>query len=128
MIFKNEKGFGVVEMLVGILLASIMGAAVASNLTSALKSGARFDLNYAANSLANSKLELLAATSAGSLDSSDNATETGLTYPNLDSTFTRATAITVNSDSSRTAVVTVTASNITIPTSVTQTSTFAIWQ
>lgn len=125
---NNEKGFGIIEMLVGILLAAIMGAAVASNLTNALKSGIAFDVNYAANSLANSKLELLAATGAASLDSTDNTSETGLTYPNIDTTFSRTTTITVNSDSSRTAVVTVTATNNAVPTSVTQTSTFAIWQ
>lgn len=125
----SEKGFGIIELLMGILLAAIMGAAVASNLSTSLKSGISFELNYAAVSLANSKMELLAATSASSLDSSDNSTETNLTYPNIQSTFTRTTSIVVNSDQSRTVTVTVaTSAGSALPTSVTEVSTYSIWQ
>lgn len=125
----NNAGFGLVEMLIGILLAAIMGAAVASNLTNAMRTGIRFDLNYAANSIANSKLELLAATNASSLDASDNTNEADLSYPNLNTTFDRDTVIVVNPDLSRTATVTVsTSQNATIPLTVTQQTTFSIWQ
>lgn len=125
---KKEAGFGVIELLFGILIISIAGVAVMSDIVTSYQNGVRFELNYAAHALAVSKAEYFSAANIASIDSSNNSVETGLSTPGVKTTFSRTTSITVNADNSRTINIVVANETGAIDTSVDYETTFSTWQ
>jgi type II secretory pathway pseudopilin PulG len=124
----KEPGFCIIEVLVGILLIAIIAMGVTSSTIAALKFAKFTEANHIASSLAISKMEELAALSAGDLTTSLSGTEDDVTWPDTNLTFTRVTTITVNSDNSRHVSISVSSDNSPIPTTATFASTFAVWE
>lgn len=125
---RRDEGVTLMEVLVAITLVAIMAAAGISNLMVALRTAKHTEVNYAANTLAISKVEELAAVDVSALDSSYNGTESSVSWNDLNITFTRVTTVTVNADSSRTLSVDVSSNSDSVPTSVNFTTTFALWE
>jgi Tfp pilus assembly protein PilV len=123
-----QKGFGVIEVLFGILLIGISSLAVTSEIMMSLKTGLLLESSYAAHSLAIQRAEQISAMNISNITAADSGTETGLTFPGVSSTFTRATNITVNTDNSRSLEIIVTRNGNIIPTSVTYHTTYSTWQ
>ncbi|MCI5066015.1 prepilin-type N-terminal cleavage/methylation domain-containing protein [bacterium] len=127
-VLDSEEGITLVEVLVATVLLSVMAAAAITNLTMALWTAQLTEVNFAANSLAISKVEELSAVDVDLLDASYNSTENNVQWSDLNIAFTRTTTVTVNGDSSRTVNVNVATSGSKIPTSVQFNTTFALWE
>ena len=124
----GQEGITLMEVLVAIVLLGLMAGAAISNLIVALKTAQLTEVNFAANSLAISKVEELAAIDVDILDSSYNSTESSVSWGDLNISFTRTTTVTVNADSSRTINVEVSSVGSNVPTTVDFTTTFALWE
>lgn len=116
------------EVLVAIIVLAIMAAAGISNLIIALKTAKYTEVNFAANSLAISKVEEIAAIDVGNLNSNYNEVEPAVTWPDLALTFTRTTTININGDDSRTVDVSVMSNSPAVATNVTFSTTLAVWE
>ncbi len=124
----TECGITLMEVLVAIVLLAIMAAAGISNLIVALKTAKYTEVNFAANSLAISKVEEISAIDVGNLNSSYNEVEPDVTWPDLALTFTRTTTIHMNGDDSRTVDVSVMSNSPDVATNVTFSTTLALWE
>lgn len=116
------------EVLVAIVLLAIMAAAGISNLIVALKTAKYTEVNFAANSLAISKVEEISAIDVGSLDASYNEVESEVIWSDLALTFTRTTTIQINGDDSRTVDVSVVSNSPDVVTNVNFSTTLALWE
>ena len=123
-----ESGITLMEVLVAIVLLAIMAAAGISNLIVALKTAKYTEVNFAANSLAISKVEEISAIDVGSLDASYNEVESEVVWSDLSLTFTRTTTIEVNGDDSRTVDVSVVSNSPDVATNVNFSTTLALWE
>ena len=110
------------------IILSIVGLSVTMNTMGSLQYAKFTEANHVASSLAISKMEELAAIDAADLDSSDNLTESSVSWPGFNFTFTRTTTITINSDSSRTVDIVVASNDAPLPTTVNFSTTFALWE
>ena len=124
----TESGITLMEVLVAIVLLAIMASAGISNLIVALKTAKYTEVNFAANSLAISKVEEISAIDVGNLNSSYNEIEPDVTWPDLTLTFTRTTTIHMNGDDSRTVDVSVVSNSPDVATNVTFSTTLALWE
>lgn len=124
----KEDGFSIIEVIVSILIIAVMSLGILSNILMALRSDKLIEVNQAAYNLALSKVEQLAAIKPSQLDASDNQSETGVTVSGMNVTFARTTQVTVNADNSRTIQVDVSSERAKIDTSVSYTTTFAVWE
>ncbi|MDC0357211.1 type II secretion system GspH family protein [Oligoflexia bacterium] len=125
---RKEAGFALMEVLVSIVIASLAATGVALSLSTALKVEKLTEVHLAASTLASSKIEQLASIDPLNLDATDNSTETAVTFPGLNMTFTRTVTVTVNVDDSRTLAVDVSSNNDGIPSTVDFVTTFALWE
>lgn len=125
---RTECGITLMEVLVAIIVLAIMAAAGISNLIIALKTAKYTEVNFAANSLAISKVEEIAAIDVGNLNSNYNEVEPAVTWPDLALTFTRTTTININGDDSRTVDVSVMSNSPAVATNVTFSTTLAVWE
>lgn len=119
-----ERGVSVVEVLVAISLLAISGLAVAQ---STIRSFATLSQSYrtsVASQIALDKIESLAQLDPSTIQTTSNESKTSITQSGL--LFYRSTSITINSDGSRTILVSVTS-----PTGLsgksTLTSTLPLW-
>ncbi len=126
--FNSESGFGLLEVLVAMVLASLITVGIALNMATALKVGKLTEAHFAASTLANSHIEELAAVDALDLDASYNETDTQVTFPGLNINFNRSTQVVVNADNSRTITVSVTSTHAGIPTFARFSTTLALWE
>ena len=124
---QGESGVTLIEVLVATLLLMITGGAILANMLYSMQSSKFIEANHAASSLAADRLEQLAAVEIGDLDDTFDETDTTVTWPGLDLGFVRSTDVTVNSDGSRTAVVTVKTTDFVMPTKVTFQDNFYAW-
>ena len=103
---RSEQGLSVVEVLVAISLLAISGLAVAQ---STIRSFSHLNQSYRtsiASQIALEHLELFAQRDPSTLEATASESSTTVTQSGL--TFYRSTAISVNSDGSRTVSVSVT--------------------
>ncbi len=125
---NEEAGFALVEALVSILIMAVISLGIAQNLIGALRTAKFTEVNHAASSLAISKMEELAAIDVSALNASHSSSESSVTWPGLDISFSRDTTVVVNADESRTVDVTVTSNSSKVSTSVDFSTTFATWE
>lgn len=124
----NEAGFGAIESLVSIVLMSIIAVAIIMNLVVALRTAKITEVNHAASTLAVSKMEELASIDTLNLDDSYDAVENNVAWGDFNFTFTRTTSITVNADNTRSVDVTVSSNSTNVPSTVSFSTTFALWE
>lgn len=124
----QEEGFSIIEVIISIVIIAIMSLGILTNILMALRSDKLIEVNQAAYNLALSKVEQFAAIQPSQLDASDNSTENAVAVSGMNITFTRVSQITVNADNSRTIQVDVSSDNSTLDTSVSYTTTFAVWE
>ena len=125
---RSAKGITIVEVLVSIVLLGLMASAGISNLSLALRTAKTTEANYAATSLANQKVETISSLDVPNIDTSLNGTETGIAWNGTQTTFSRTTVVTINSDGSRAVTVSVTSENPNLPISATFDTEFALWE
>lgn len=123
-----EAGFGLMEILVAMVLLSLVALGMTLNLSTSLRIGKITEAHFAASVLASGHLEELSAIDAADLDSSYNEVDTVVTFPNLSMDFLRDTTVVINPDDSRTVTVTVDSAHDGLPTSVTFSTTLALWE
>lgn len=127
-ILKSEKGLSLIELLVSIVLAGILGVGITQSTVISMRTVRHSELNHIASSLATSKMEELAAVNVSNVDASDGGTESSISWPGLGITFKRVTTVTVNPDNSRTVNVRVESNSTHIPTEVEFNNTFTLWE
>jgi|GEM_PF-2595180 len=125
---QAESGLSLMEILVAIVLLGIMASAGISNLIVALRTAKYTEVNFAANSLAISKVEEISAIDVSALNASYNETEPDVPWSDLNLTFTRTTTISVNDDDSRTIDVSVVSNSPDVTTDVSFSTTLALWE
>ena len=126
--FNSESGLGLIEIIASISILTIVGFGISMSLVTGIRVHKHTQINYAARSLAVSRLEEYAAIETTELDDNYDDSETGITTAGTTITFARVTNVTVNSDDSRTVEVTVSSENHLIDTSVNFVTTFAVWE
>lgn len=124
----DESGFGVIEALVCILLLSIMSAGIFASTRLSLRTTKLVEYNHIASSLATAKMEEIASINVSFITTANGGTESAVSWPGADATFTRVTTVVVNADNSRTVTVVVTANDTKFPTSVTFSNILALWE
>lgn len=124
----NEEGFSIIEVVVSIMIIASMSLGILSNILMALHSDKLVEVNQAAYNLALSKVEQFAAIKPSQLDASDDQSETGVAVSGMNITFARSAQVTVNADNSRTIQVDVSSERSNLATSVSYTTTFAVWE
>ena len=125
---EKEKGFSIIEILVSLLIAGVMSMGIVRSVSTALKTSKITEYNHIANSLAATKIEELATIPVPDLDSSYNATETNVAWPNFNGNFTRQTTVVVNADESRLITVRVTSNSDYAPTNLELKTIFSKWK
>jgi len=127
-IHSGQSGITVIEAVVSIVVLSIVAVAITSNLFVALRTAKTTEVNHAVSTLASSKMEELSAISAIDLNPSFSGVEANVTWPDLNFTFTRTTVVTINSDQSRSATVTVSSNHPSLKSTVSFKTNFALWE
>lgn len=123
----GQLGVTLIESLVAISIAGIASLGLMNSFVTSLRVAKLTEVNYAASTLAASKMEELAAIDVSVLSAANNATET-LTEDGLNVSFTRTAAITVNADQSRTISVQVTSNSTMLPANVSVSTTLSAWE
>ena len=95
-VLKNstEAGVGIVEVLVGLVLISVVSIGVTMSIIMSMKTYKLAEYNLAAAYLAGTKIETLAAMNPADLDNADDSVETGLVDSDAGITCTRTTDVT----------------------------------
>lgn len=125
---QDERGITMMEVLVGLLLMGIIGMMFASSFTTGLRVATITAANHAASCLATSRMEELAAVDTLDLDSSYNENAVSVSWPDISFPFARTTQVITNADNSRTITVSVSSTNSAVPTSVSFSTTLAMWE
>ena len=125
---NSEAGVGLMEILVAIILLSVVALGMTLNLSTSLRIGKITEAHFAASTLASGHLEELSAVDTANLDASYNEVDTVVTFPNLAFDFYRTTTVVINADNSRTVSVSVNSGNAALPTTVTFSTTLALWE
>lgn len=120
----DEKGFMLIELLVIVALLAIFALTMLQANMTSMRSRGKAQLYSYASQIAAESLEEYAAIDPINLDNTDDYADT---VERLGHQFSRTVDVTVNSDSSRTVVVTVSSSNPLYPTSVSVQGVFAMW-
>ena len=117
-----------IEVLVALLLIGLISLGIAANAIGSFHILKKTEENYAASNLALSKIEQLSAIPVNELSADDNSVEDSVTVSGMNTIFKRTTTVAVNADSSRTITVKVESLSAKLPTAVTFTTTFSMWQ
>ena len=125
---NTQGGFSLLEVLVSMTILGISGLAIAVTGIQSLHVQKLIEINHIANSLAISKMEEFASISTIDIVPGMSAVEPNVSWPGLQSSFSRTTLVTENADDSRTVRVTVKSSNTKLPTTVSFETTFALWE
>ena len=124
----SEGGISLIEVLVALLLIGLISLGIAANAIGSFHILKKTEENYAASNLALSKIEQLSAIPVNELSADDNSVEDSVTVSGMNTIFKRTTTVAVNADSSRTITVKVESLSAKLPTAVTFTTTFSMWQ
>jgi hypothetical protein len=100
----------------------------AMNTIVSLRANKIVEVGNALHNLAIQRIEEYAGVDAANLSDADDQTENNLTYGNMDLTFTRVTNVTIDADNTRKVDVTVTCNSTIFNSSVSYSSTFALWE
>ena len=122
---KNEKGTSIIEVLVMLSFAAILGLGLTYSLIMSYRSAHKNAYHSAAMQLAIEKLEELKGVDPTDLTSADNQTESNVAVGQM--RFTRVSTISVNTDRSRSVLVTVTSNNDAVTAQATISDIFALW-
>jgi len=125
LLIRQDRGFLLIEVLVAVLLLSIASLSILQSTVMSYKTVIRNQRNSLAQQIALEKMEELAGENPANLGDGFDATETGLVYDDI--SFTRVTEVTVNSDNSRTVVVSVAATETELGGEMTLSNNFALW-
>lgn len=125
LIMTNEKGFSLIEVLVGFSILSVVALNITYSSILSYKITKRNIRNSIASQLAHERMEDLAAVSPANLGDTYDETESDLEVENI--SFTRVTEVTVNADNSRSVTVTVTANAEELGGAAEVSNTFALW-
>jgi Tfp pilus assembly protein PilX len=124
----SEAGIAVMEVLIALVLITIVGVSLSWSVLTSLVAMKKVEMNNAASGLAISKIEELAAVEVSHLNNTYSAAESAVLVDGIDISFTRITEVQVNADNSRTVAVTVSSNSSTVPTEVSMSSRFALWE
>lgn len=125
----GERGVTLMEALVAMLLAGLIGGAMVANLQFSLRMSKYTEIHHAASAIALNRMEQMAAVDVLDLTAASfNESQVTTPWASLNGiTFRRSTTITVNADTSRTAVVTVDVLGYDLPVTVTYQNRYTIW-
>lgn len=125
---NNQKGFSVIEILVAILLLGMVALANAGSTITGLQANKRTEVSNILNNLAIAKIEEFAGLDVAQIDPSDGGTESNVTTPGTNLTFTRETTVTIKPDLSRDVSVNVTCNDPRFNATATYASTFVLFE
>lgn len=125
---RSERGTGIMEILVSMVLLAIAGMGVTMSMSTAMKTAKYTEYNHIASSLAVSKLELLAAVNVNFLTTAQAGTESAVAWPNSSVTFRRVTTVVVNADNSRSVTVSVSPNDANYAMTVSFSNQYALWE
>ncbi len=124
---KSPKAVGMIEALAVIVLVGVVGLGLTQNMNNHLRTGQRFRVREAAESLVRSQLEVYSMVNPNSL-TTGTATSNNITYANLGSRYTFNRVTTIVSNSTLISItVTVTSNHSLFPMTYTGTVDFAKW-
>ncbi len=125
---NTQRGTGLLEVLVAIVLLGILGLTVVSSSIVGIRYQKASEIGNLAMNLAVSKAEILSGVRIDLLNDTYDATENTLQVSGHKITFKRVTDVTVNSDGSRTIFITVSSPSPYLPQPAKYTTTFAPWE
>ena len=124
----DQRGFSMVEVLIGTFLLAVMGLALSNSLIYSIRSHKYVEIGNVAKNLAVSKTEELSGVRIDLLNDSYDSTENNVAVSGHQITFKRVTNVTVNADGSRTIDVTVSSGSNTLLSSASYSTTYAPWE
>lgn len=120
-----EQGFSIIEVVASLLMVALISLGVMKSSLLSHKTVNLNQLEAVANQLAVEKLEEFAGIDPINISTADNSTETNLQRKNT--TFSRVVQVSINSDQSRTVLVTVTGNLSILNVNQSVSSTFSVW-
>jgi len=123
----QAAGFTIVELLVSLLLMGILAVAIAQGTTVSLTLSKQTRVSQLMHNLAVGRLEEISGTKASFL-TAGTGVEAEVSAPGTGFTFTRTTAITLESENTRAVTVTVASNGAVKPQPVIYKATLPVWE